>query len=56
MDTQIAKGGCIIDISGTITPEIMKCFTCARDLKTNNPDKILDFKFTTMFPTQWDLH
>ena len=40
-----------IDISGTISPDIMKCFTCARDLKQNQPDSIKDFSFKTMFPT-----
>ena len=45
-----------IIITGTITPGIMKAYTCARELKEKFPDKVADFTLTTLFPAQWDLH
>ena len=38
-----------ITVSGIMSWELMKCFTCARYLKTNYPDKIEDYQFNVHF-------
>lgn len=50
------KGSVEIVIAGTITPQIMKSYTCARELKEKHPDRVTDFTVTHLFPAQWDLH
>jgi len=46
--------GVKIMISGTITPQIMKCQACARELKKDFPDSVADYNMNTLFPAQWD--
>ena len=53
MDT---SSSCHIMITGTISPQIMKCYTCARELKEKHPDKVSDYTITHLFPAQWDLY
>lgn len=45
-----------ISIAGVMSVEILKCFTCARELKTLHPESVLEFEYKVMFPTQWDLY
>lgn len=48
--------GCVINITGVMSNEIVKCYTCARELAANFPDRVSDVKYTTLFNTQWDLY
>ena len=50
------KAAVHIMIAGTITPMLMKCVTCARELKGKYPDQVSDYTLTQLFPAQWDLH
>ena len=49
MDSQAS-----IVIAGICSPELYKCQTCARLLKEEHPDRVVDYQMISLFPAQWD--